>query len=319
MAPRLTAPASQPLRATPCRQRAATVSLENYLGPHLQRVDEDLLGRDRRVRVVVDERLAAEQHRIVRLLARALTDGERRDIVHHFPAKQGQQQFACNATQEQHVSHTCACIVGCMACRWRKECLVACSGFRRWLGENAHLSVCFVSGYLGFSAGRLTRGVPSMSAGLKMEVCLSTTISGTLVPPKRIGVRKPATWKPVSSIPLADSSVSRALPVAARAAARAKRRGAREEKLSRPEDVAQNVTPGIGSRKGAGPPAPLRVRAPGLVAIVPRQLTRERERYRSCARSARKCTHIPARGRTRLETGWPKAVTRKRDDSRSVG
>ena len=256
MAPRLTAPASQPLRATPCRQRAATVSLENYLGPHLQRVDEDLLGRDRRVRVVVDERLAAEQHRIVRLLARALTDGERRDIVHHFPAKQGQQQFACNATQEQHVSHTCACIVGCMACRWRKECLVACSGFRRWLGENAHLSVCFVSGYLGFSAGRLTRGVPSMSAGLKMEVCLSTTISGTLVPPKRIGVRKPATWKPVSSIPLADSSVSRALPVAARAAARAKRRGAREEKLSRPEDVAQNVTPGIGSPGGGSPRPP---------------------------------------------------------------
>ena len=81
-------------------------------------------------------------------------------------------------------------------------------------GRDTHLSVCFVSGYLGFSAGRFTRGVQSMSGGLKIEVCFSTTISGTLVPPKRIGVRSPATWKPVASIALADGAVSRALAAA---------------------------------------------------------------------------------------------------------
>ena len=261
-----------------------------------------------------------------------------------------------------------------MACRWRKECLVACSGFRRWLGENTHLSVCFVSGYLGFSAGRLTRGVPSMSAGLKMEVCLSTTISGTLVPPKRIGVRKPATWKPVSSIPLADSSVSRALAVAARAAARAKRRGAREEKLSRRRG--RSAKRNARDRQGAGPPAPLRVRAPGLVpnksqprtgdtrepdpigrgcararalpspmlrspithvtlshgarVVQPvwrvhigqrlkarkKELTRERERYRSCTKRAEVHTHPSSRSHASRDG---LAESRKRDDSRSVG
>ena len=54
-------------------------------------------------------------------------------------------------------------------------------------GAAAHFMVCFVSGYLGFSLGRCTRGWPKLPDCLKMDGLLSDSDSGTETPPAIIG------------------------------------------------------------------------------------------------------------------------------------
>ena len=72
----------------------------------------------------------------------------------------------------------------------------AARGFRLTGSARAHLTVCFVSGYLGFSFGRLTRGAHLSSLERKMEGWRSFTRSGTLMPPLMIIGDRPALANP---------------------------------------------------------------------------------------------------------------------------
>mgnify|MGYP001169156405 CR=1 FL=1 len=110
--------------------------------------------------------LAAEQHRIVALRARPLGDLEGGDVVHDVPV------------------------------RAESAAAVKASMGKLFARARAHLTVCFVSGYLGFSFGRLTRGAHLSSLERKMEGWRSFTRSGTLMPPLMIIGDRPALANP---------------------------------------------------------------------------------------------------------------------------
>ena len=103
--------------------------------------------------------LAAKEHRVIALGPWAFSHRIGRNVVHHAPAK------PCGTTLNHHAIM-----------------LVRMAG--------THMTVCFVSGYFGFSAGAARRARPVGGAfgSKKIDGAFCFTICGTLRLPNFMGV-----------------------------------------------------------------------------------------------------------------------------------
>ena len=120
---------------------------------------------------MVDEALPAEEDRVVALGAGPVRHLVLVDVVDDRPAREREKKVKCGENTKMQS--------------------------REENGEQsaAHFSVCFVSGYFGFSGGRLTRGGRSPATGvgaLKIDgawIRFCCTSWWTVSPPNFMGVR----------------------------------------------------------------------------------------------------------------------------------